>query len=458
MEEFAETDEEHRKRVAPLYQEKSEEDSLRKAGLLKECEPTVDDKQKRQLVNFLYEEVISVLKDYVVLEENQYKMVALWILGTYMHEKFNTFPLLFFNAMRGSGKSRTLMLISALASGGDGSVQNNLTEAVLFRIPRGKTTCIDEAEQISQKEKATLRELLNASYKKGMKVCRMRKTKRKNPETGQLEEVQIAEEFEPYFPIALANINGLDDVLEDRAITLILEKSDNPEKTKKVEDFTRNLKIQAIKHNLMQFCDVSDVTLHEKEWNSYLKHKYNITNITNNTNNTNNTNITQNPLIQKYLESVKEDINIDLEKEQFFDKLDSAGIVGRNFELFMPLLVLARSIDSMLFEDIFEVIKDFANEKKKSEYSESKDVLLYQFALDKEAEFGNEFIPIKYLTRAFRGFINEDDNEDRWLNEKWMGKALKRLKLILDKRHMRQGAEITINYMKAKEKLKIFKL
>lgn len=43
MEEFAETDEEHRKRVAPLYQEKAENDSLRKSGIMKAIENNVDE-------------------------------------------------------------------------------------------------------------------------------------------------------------------------------------------------------------------------------------------------------------------------------------------------------------------------------------------------------------------------------------------------------------------------------
>jgi hypothetical protein len=260
--------------------------------------------------------------------------------------------------MRGSGKTRTLRLISALGCGGDGSVQNNLTEAVLFRIPRGKTTCIDEVEQIGSKEKATLRELLNAAYKKGMKVCRMKKTHKKNEETGKLEEVHVAEEFEPYFPIALANINGLDEVLADRAITLILEKSDSIERTQKVEDFDKNLKIQWIKANLMKFgCrGVGSVGVgYYRTWNYWLKSKHNYTNYTNYTTYSNYTNYTNCTAINEYKKAVEEKLIIDLDTEQFFEKLSGAGIVGRNFELFSPLLILAKTIDNMLFDDILEL-------------------------------------------------------------------------------------------------------
>jgi hypothetical protein len=416
----------------------------------------------KEILEFMYYEIIKMLKKYIVMEESQYKIIALWLIGTYGHEYFNTYPLLFFNAMRGSGKTRTLRLISALGCGGDGSVQNNLTEAVLFRIPRGKTTCIDEVEQIGNKEKSTLRELLNAAYKKGMKVCRMKKTKRKNPENGQLEEMQVAEEFEPFFPIALANINGLDEVLADRAITLILEKSDNPEKTKKVEDFEKNLQIQWIKQSLCSFGVVVQLLQSKKyyeKWNFWLESKHNYTNYTNYSNNTNNTNYTNNPTINKYLEATKlGDLDIDTDTDTFFEKLDSANIVGRNFELFSPLLILAKFISDELFNDLFEVVKEMVNEKKHSEYTESKDVLLYEFVLDLENEVGKNYISVKEMTRQFRVFMNEEQAEDPWLNEKWVGKALKRLNLTIDKRRMKQGMEVTLNFMKAKEKLKIFKL
>lgn len=436
------------------------QNDLLSAGILKVDEKATEERQAKEVLHFMYNEIIGVLKDYIVLEESQYKIIALWLIGTYAHEYFNTYPLLFFNAMRGSGKTRTLMLISALGMGGDGSVQNNLTEAVLFRIPRGKTTCIDEVEQIGNKEKATLRELLNAAYKKGMKVCRMKKTKKKNDQ-GQLEELQVAEEFEPYFPIALANINGLDEVLSDRAITLILEKSDNPEKTKKTENFSNNMKIQWIKQCLVKFGVVISGVVTKKyyeKWNFWLKSKYNYTTYTTYIHNTNNTNYTNNRVIQEYLANVdSERVEIDLDTDQFFEKMDSAGIVGRNFELFSPLLILAKFIDDMLFDDIFDIVKSMANEKKQTEYTESKDVLLFEFVLSKENDLNGEYIGIKDLTKEFREFTNEQDNEDKWLNEKWMGKALKRLNLSLDKRRMKTGMEVRLNYQKAKEKLKIFK-
>jgi len=250
------------------------EDKWRLYNLRKAVGQNIKQKEiekKKIEVSKCYEKIIEILSKYVDMNEEQKKIIAVWIMGTYFHEQFNTYPYLFFNAMRGSGKTRTLKLISSLGAKGDGSVQNNLTDAVLFRIPRGTTTCIDEVEQIGHRDKQTLRELLNSAYKKGMKVKRMKKVHKDK------EEKQEVEVFEPYFPIALANIWGMDEVLGDRAITLVLEKSNHQSITKMIEDFDTNTEILEIKRTLTQFSDVSDVTLPKKtyiqHWNTYICQK-----------------------------------------------------------------------------------------------------------------------------------------------------------------------------------------
>ena len=161
-----------------------------------------------------YEFIIKTLKEYVLLREEYYNLLAIWIIGAVNIKNFNTYPYLFINAMKGSGKTRLLKLVTKL-SGGD--VLNSLTEAVLFRTegPLG----IDEFEGVNKKGGENLRELLNSAYKKGIKVKRMKKVK-----TITGEEQQV-EEFDVYRPIAMANIWGMEEVLSDRSITLILERS-----------------------------------------------------------------------------------------------------------------------------------------------------------------------------------------------------------------------------------------
>ncbi|GAF95347.1 unnamed protein product, partial [marine sediment metagenome] len=205
---------------------------------------TLTDEEIIESTKQSYEEIIWILKQYCDLNERYYPIIAMWIIGTYVHDTFNAFPFLFINAMRGSGKTRLLKLIAALSHNGD--IQANISEAVLFRTAKGSTILLDEMESIGNKEKGLLRELLNAGYKKGIKVKRMRKAK---DEDG--ESVMEVEEFELYTPIAIANINGLDDVLADRCIHLILEKSSKKFINKRLEDFEQNDTILRIKRTLL---------------------------------------------------------------------------------------------------------------------------------------------------------------------------------------------------------------
>jgi hypothetical protein len=121
----------------------------------------------------VYYLIIDVLKYYCDIEEKYYSLISLWIIGTYYHDEFPTYPYLFFNAMRGSGKSRLLRLVVYLSK--DGSMLNSLTEAVLFRTTG--TLGIDEFEGIGRKGNEALKELLNSAYKKGITIKRMKKQK-----------------------------------------------------------------------------------------------------------------------------------------------------------------------------------------------------------------------------------------------------------------------------------------
>jgi hypothetical protein len=165
------------------------------------------EKEKNEdLILSAYRNLVDILKEWVDLKEEYYDIIALWIIGTYSHSTFPSYPYLFLNAMRGSGKTRIMKLITFLSK--DGEILNSLTEAVLFRT--SGTLGVDEFENIERKGKEALRELLNSAYKKGTKVKRLRKISQKGMEK------QVVEEFDVYRPIVMANISGMEDVLNDR--------------------------------------------------------------------------------------------------------------------------------------------------------------------------------------------------------------------------------------------------
>lgn len=149
-------------------------------------------------------------------------IVALWIIGTYCFPIFDAFSYLYFVGVKRSGKTKTLLLIEKLAF--NAILSSNISPAVLFRLVEAKrcTLALDEGEQLADKvKKEELRELLNSGYKRGAPAYRVKK--------GVKGGFEI-EAFEIYGPKAIANISGLDNVLEDRAITITMVRTDNPAK------------------------------------------------------------------------------------------------------------------------------------------------------------------------------------------------------------------------------------
>lgn len=374
----------------------------------------------------VYFKIKNIIGHYLDIPEEHKTIISLWIIGTYLHEQFETYPYLFFNAMRGSGKTRILKLITSMAK--QGQLLTSLTEAVLFRTVG--TLGIDEFESLASKEKQALRELLNASYKKGIKIMRMKKKK-----TVDGTE-QVVEEFEPYRPIVMANIWGIEEVLGDRCISLVLEKSDKPIFTKLIEDFTSKSEILDILRTLKSIqCSLCSVVSPQNiitTWNSYIYTLYTLTTLT-----------TQNYTNNTILTEVEED---------FCKRVDETGLNGRHLELYFPLFLIAKEIGEEVFMEMLYIAKKMIGEKKIDEITESKDVLIYKLISNESAD---KFYKIQDLTDVFKLMMGEGEAD--WLNSKWVGRALKRLNLISEKRRTSSGVEVMLDVEKAKKKLEMFK-
>lgn len=298
----------------------------------------------------------------------------------------------------------------------NGEILTSLSEAVLFRT-KG-TLGIDEFEGLNRKGGEGLRELLNSAYKKGAKVKRMKKKK-----TMEGEE-QVVEEFEVYRPILMANIWGMESVLGDRCIHLILERSSNKKITKIMELFEHDFLIQKTKELLNQcsLCGVVSPQNVYMGWNNYIYTNYIHTDTTHN-----NTNYTT-----------------------LFDEIDKSNINGRHLELAMPLLIIANSINPETFHSTITTLKEIMDDKIQTDFSDSWDVSLIDFISQNTSP---HFQSITTLTNEFRQFIQ--GNEE--INTRWFGRALKRLALIKQKRRLNRGVEVILNIEKAQEKIRMFK-
>lgn len=368
-----------------------------------------------------YYTIIDILKKYCDLEERYYPIIALWIIGTYTHDEFQTFPYLFLNAPKGAGKSRTLLLIITLSH--NGRMVGSLTESVLFRTAKGRTFGLDELEDINSKEKNALRALLNSAYKKGLIIERSIKRKTKEGEGWDIEAYDV------YTAIVMANIWGMEEVLADRCITLILEKSSDRKITKLIENFeneyaTKKIKklLEETKDELQSLCSGENIA---KIWNDFITGKL------------------RKKGMNKKMLSFLEDVN-------------KLNIEGRNLELLFPLYFLSYLIDKAALKNMLKTSQEIVKEREEEDYFENKDRILIRFLSEKLKE-GNleykDFISSSKVANQFKLYLGE---ETEWINSIWIGKALKRLKLIKGKERVAGGMRILLNLEKTRKKAQLY--
>ena len=149
-----------------------------------------------------------------------YEFVAAWIMSTYLTDQFEYVGYLFaYSPEPQSGKSRLLEVLDLLVNKSSGILVSP-TEAVLFRTADGQTQLLDEVDAWRNKDE--LRSVLNAGFRYGGTVARMR-------EEGSDFNVT---RFSVYGPRALAGIGTriLDATTRDRTFMLEMVRQKRDEK------------------------------------------------------------------------------------------------------------------------------------------------------------------------------------------------------------------------------------
>jgi len=332
----------------------------------------------------LFNEIVETLKFYLELpQEELYDFLALWIMGTYLFPMFKSYPYVYVGGIKQTGKTKTLQITSLMSF--NSIFSTNISSSALFRLIESIRCSLfmDESEQLNAKwgnpERAKdIQDILNSGYKRSGKCFRSEKNK-----DGQF----YVKDFEIYSPKMLANIYGLENILEDRCIRLIMKRT-------------------IIKQ------------IGEREIDE------------------------ENPLWQEIRDKLYVFVLDNwAEIKKLYDLIENqTSLSNRDYELWHGILTIAMFIDKAVYDRIILLAEQKTEEKHTENMTETAEYLLIQ-ALVEVVEKKAGYIPCKEILYKLQEQFEE---EQRWLNSKWLGRALIRLGFT-DKRRVSGCAEYLLS-------------
>ena len=162
----------------------------------------------------LLDELVAVIRRYVVVPEVAAQAAALWVLLTHcLGYILVAVRLVLTSPTRECGKTRLLTLLSALVRRPLSA--SSVTPAVLFRVveAHAPTLMLDEVDNARLNENAELRALLNSGHSRG--TAYVLRTVGEDHEPRQ---------FSTWCAIALAAIGNLPDTVTSRGVVLRLQR------------------------------------------------------------------------------------------------------------------------------------------------------------------------------------------------------------------------------------------
>ncbi|RLG10702.1 hypothetical protein DRN69_08695, partial [Candidatus Pacearchaeota archaeon] len=332
---------------------------------------------KKYSRNEVFNQIRELLKFYIEFQDvDYYDLITLWIIGTYLHPIFNAYPYIYIGGTKRSGKSKTLKFCSLLSFNSIPS--GNMTSATIYRLVDDSkcSLFIDETEKLYSKNKVQdFRNLLLSGYKKGSNVYRVEKDRQ--------DQLKVSP-FKLYAPKMIANIRGIDDVLADRSITLILQTALGPQGNREIDE-------------------------NDEVWKEIRDKIY--------------------PFALYFWEEIK----------QIYDSYEPSDdkLKTRDLELWKPILSLAKFMSDELHSKMYQLAVRKTLEKQIENLTETADHILLKVLL--EIVDKDDYYKVKFIADEVRSQFDEDQ---KWINTRSIGRALKRLGVIIDKRRVGTGIEI----------------
>ncbi len=197
--------------------------------------PDILDQSLKVNYKDLLDDVSVFIRQHLELPtEEMYLILSLWVFHTYLIEKFNSTPLLYFFGIKETGKTKAGEVLSELAFKCERLTSP--TEATLFRSAHYfKTTLvIDEIKLWGPDGDQEVARLIKSRYKKGLVVSRI--DMKKGGEAA-------IEYFDVFAPLVICTTETIPDIIESRCVTFTMQKNTRPEVEKPIDrDWARQLR------------------------------------------------------------------------------------------------------------------------------------------------------------------------------------------------------------------------
>lgn len=190
----------------------------------------------------LLADVEKFIRQYIELPgESGYLVLALWVLHTYLIDKFNCTPIIYFYGIMETGKTRAGEMLFQL--GYKAQFETSPTEAVLFRSSEyfKPSLILDELKIWGIEGDKEVARLLKSRYKRGLKVARCDLKHSKGE-----DEIKF---FDAFGPTVICTDQKMPPEIESRCLLFIMEKNISPE----VEDDINQVKAQELRNRLSAF-------------------------------------------------------------------------------------------------------------------------------------------------------------------------------------------------------------
>lgn len=336
------------------------------------------DQTSYESLEVIVKQITDELKKYIDFEDSRFcYLLSCWIVATYFHRIFVAFPYMHLNGNPGSGKTKTLHILSLLAFNAELSASNTPAYTIRVIHSNSATLLLDEVETLKRpkdEDVKTIIAILNAGYKKGARVGKAEQVGR--------SQIWTPRKYDAYSPKAFAGIQGLAATLASRCIPITMVISND----------------KVIKNQ--------EVYDHEPQWQQLRDACY--------------------WLLMNEHKIVREKYHC----------LTNSELVGREWELWKPILTIAQLCNDALYQQLYSLALEIHQQKQEANI---EDLEAPKILMALEAMLLTKLGDSRCSIQEIVDFVVEYDHEHfGWLKDqykqrypsRWMTNQLRRAGIV----------------------------